>query len=349
VQPHPATDRVVVPAHEPVRERRPDVGFGHGSIVTVARPDVQVIGAGVCGLSSALVLARAGLLITVYAADPPSRTTSAAAGALWGPHLVEASDRASRWAERTLLRLRELAGDPASGVRETAGVATSAASRDEPPAFAAAAGSLTRCDEADLPRGFSSGWRYAAPVVNMPRYLDYLARELAGAGGQLHIGPPLRDLAEAAAPVIVNCAGMGARDLVNDRALVPVRGQVVVVTNPGLTDFFVGEHADSVTYIFPHGETAVLGGTQERGNASLDPDPVTAERIGRACADVEPRLARAAVLTHRVGLRPARPTVRLGTRNLSDGRPVVDNYGHGGAGVTLSWGCALAVLDEVTM
>jgi D-amino-acid oxidase len=308
---------------------------------------VQVIGAGVSGLSTALVLARAGLGVTVYAADPPPRTTSAAAGALWGPHLVEASDRATRWAQLTRLRLRELAGDPASGVREAAGIVASAASRDEPPAVAAAAGSLTRCDQADLPRGFSSGWRYTAPVVNMPQYLDYLTSELAAAGGQLRLGPPLHDLAEAAAPVIVNCAGIGARDLVHDRSLVPVRGQVVVVANPGLTDFFVGERGDSVTYVFPHGETAVLGGTQEYGNASLDPDPATAERIARACADAEPRLAGAAVLAHRVGLRPARPTVRLGTRNLADGRPVVDNYGHGGAGVTLSWGCALAVLDEI--
>jgi D-amino-acid oxidase len=314
----------------------------------MAGPDVQVIGAGVCGLSAALVLARAGIAVRVYAADPPRSTTSAAAGALWGPHLVEASDRATRWAELTKVRLRELASDAASGVREAAGIVASAESRDEPPAVAAAAGSLTRCDQANLPRGFRSGWRYTAPVVNMPRYLEYLLRELAAAGGQLELGPPLRDLAEAAAPVIVNCTGIGARDLVNDRSLVPVRGQVVVVANPGLTDFFVGERGDSVSYIFPHGETAVLGGTQERGNASMDPDPVTAEQIVRACADVEPRLAGASVRTHRVGLRPARPTVRLGTRNLPDGRTVVDNYGHGGAGVTLSWGCALAVLGEIT-
>jgi D-amino-acid oxidase len=313
----------------------------------MASPDVQVIGAGVSGLSTALALATAGLRVSVYAADPPPRTTSAAAGALWGPHLVEASDRASRWAEMTLLRLRELAGDPVSGVREADGMAASAASRDEPPAFAAAAGPLTRCDQADLPRGFSCGWRYTAPVVDMPRYLDYLARELTVSGGLLHLGPPLRDLAEADGPVIVNCAGFGARDLVPDRHVDPIRGQVVVVANPGLTDFFVGEHGDSVTYVFPHGEIAILGGTQEHGNSSLDPDPVTAERILRACAEAEPRLAGAAVITHRVGLRPARPTVRLGTRTLDDGRPVIDNYGHGGAGITLSWGCALAVLDEV--
>jgi D-amino-acid oxidase len=181
----------------------------------------------------------------------------------------------------------------------------------------------------------------------MPAYLEYLTRELAFAGGQVQLGPPLRDMAEITAPVIVNCAGIGARALVPDPDLVPVRGQVVVVENPGLTDFFVGEHDDSVTYVFPHGPAAVLGGTQEPDNVSLEPDPATAERIRTACAAAEPRLADARVLGHRVGLRPVRRTVRFGTRQIGNGQHVVDNYGHGGAGVTLSWGCGLAVVGEV--
>jgi D-amino-acid oxidase len=53
------------------------------------------------------------------------------------------------------------------------------------------------------------------------------------------------------------------------------------------------------------------------------------------------------VLAHRVGLRPVRPQVRLETQAVPGGRHVVHNYGHGGAGVTLSWGCALAVAGAV--
>jgi len=45
-----------------------------------------------------------------------------------------------------------------------------------------------------------------------------------------------------------------------------------------------------------------------------------------------------------VGLRPSRKEVRLEIESLSSGRWAIHNYGHGGAGVTLSWGCA----DEVT-
>lgn len=322
--------------------------------MTSASPDVLVIGAGVSGLSTALVLLESGLNVAVYAADPPHRTTSAAAGALWGAHLVGTDDRVATWAAQTLTRFRELAAaDPASGVREMRGLA--AFLREEPgmPEFVVGLTDLARADPAGLPPGYRSGLRYSAPVVAMPVYLDYLADQAIAAGGLLHFGGPLRDLADAAArspaQILVNCTGIGAQTLTPDPDLAPVRGQVVVVANPGLTEFFVGERevADETTYFFPHGATAVLGGTEQHGNASTDPDQAVAAHIVSTCVAVEPRLAGAAVLAHRVGLRPVRPKVRLESERLPDGRHVVHNYGHGGSGVTLSWGCALAVRDEI--
>lgn len=329
--------------------------IGYVADVRTDSPDVFVIGAGVSGLSTALVLLEAGLSVTAYAAEPPQRTTSAVAGALWGAHLVGADERVGHWAAVTLRRFRDLCAEPASGVREIGGfVASAGRAEPDPPSFARDAGSLTSCDPADLPDGYTSGWRYTAPVIAMPAYLDYLLDLVLAKGGQLHLGQPLRSLADAgqrsAAPIIVNCAGIGARELVPDPALIPVRGQVVVAANPGLTEFFVGEGAgeDQVSYIFPHGAIVVLGGTQQPGVDSLRPDPAAAERILASCAAVEPRLAGAPVLAHRVGLRPVRPQVRLATTALPGGRQLVHNYGHGGAGVTLSWGCAHAVLAEVT-
>jgi len=322
-------------------------------IVTTTSPDVLVIGAGVSGLSTALSLLEAGLSVTIIAADPPHRTTSAVAGALWGPHLVGAQERVGRWAALTLDRLRELAADPATGIREIRGLVASMAGQAEPPEFTRGVGALTPCDRAALPAGYATGWEYSAPVVAMPVYLDYLLGELLRAGGQLHLGRRIATLGEAAdrtsAQVIVNCSGIGARELVPDPELTPIRGQVVVTANPGLTEFFVGEHdqPDQLTYFFPHAATVVLGGTQQPGSASTEPDPITADRIVRDCAAVEPRLGNAPILSHRVGLRPVRPLVRLEVQAIADGRHLVHNYGHGGAGVTLSWGCARAAADEV--
>ncbi|HEX9034311.1 MAG TPA: FAD-dependent oxidoreductase [Streptosporangiaceae bacterium] len=317
-------------------------------------PDVLVVGAGVCGLSSAITLLDAGLRVVVYAAQPPQRTTSAVAGALWGPHLVGADERVGRWASATLAWFRDLVAEPAAGVREVSGLAASLHDGTaDPPEFVLGAGPLARADPAALPPGYASGWTYSAPVVTMPAYLDYLLDLLLSKGGQLRLGLPLASLTDAerhtAAPVIVNCAGIGARDLVPDPDLIPVRGQVVVVANPGITEFFVGEREgpDEVTYFFPHGPTVVLGGTQQPGEESTRPDPATSERILAHCARAEPRLAGASVLGHKVGLRPVRPTVRLEVQEIGGGRHIVHNYGHGGAGVTLSLGCAQTVLQEV--
>jgi D-amino-acid oxidase len=317
--------------------------------VTSDNPDVLVIGAGVSGLTTALCLAEAGLGVIVAAADPPLRTTSVAAGAVWGPHLVGLDDRVTRWGQVTMDRLAGLSAEPGTGVRVASGLAASAKPEDDPPDWAA--GEVGRCDPAELPAGYASGWRLTAPVVSMPVYLGYLLTRLERVGGILQQAT-FGSLAEAAevttAPVIVNCSGTGARRLVPDPEVSAVRGQTVVVANPGIEEFFVGTGSDpgDISYCFPHGDVVVLGGTEEPGNWSREPDPATAASILRRCTAAEPRLEGAPVVAHRVGLRPVRPSVRLEAQSLG-GRRLLHNYGHGGAGVTLSWGCALDVAAQV--
>lgn len=314
--------------------------------------DVLIVGAGVIGLTTAICLAEAGLTVTVAAAEPPGQTTSAAAGALWGPHLVGMDDRIARWAAATSDRLAELAA-PSIGatelggvVRTARGIVATAAASAEPPEYAAA-GSVTECEPVEVPEGYAVAWRLSAPLIAMPQYLDYLTARLGRAGGTTAFDARFSTLADARtfaprAPVIVNCTGYGARDLVRDPELVAVRGQAVVVRNPGLRDFFVGTGAASwpLTYLFPHDDVVVLGGTEERGRDGRAPDPATAARIVEACARIRPEVRDAAVVDHRVGLRPVRPWVRFEAEQRADGLTIVHNYGHGGAGVTLSWGCA---------
>ena len=317
-----------------------------------ADADVVVVGAGVIGLTTAICLAEAGMTVVVVSAEQPRQTTSAAAGALWGPHLVGMDDRIGRWAAVTLERLADLQapkiGAPLAGiVRTVPGVTATATAGSEPPEYAGG-GSPTACRSDEVPAGYATAWRLSAPLIAMPGYLDYLADRLGRAGGMIAAGSPLRTLGDAlhAAPgarAIVNCAGYGARDLVPDPTVTAVRGQVVVVRNPGITEFFVGSGAAHwpLVYLFPHGDVVLLGGTEERGSTSREPDPRTAERIVAACTAIRPELRDAAVLEHRVGLRPVRPSVRLETEDLvGDAVIVVHSYGHGGAGVTLSWGCA---------
>ncbi len=326
--------------------------------------DVLVVGAGVCGLTTAICLAEAGARAVIRTAAPPDETTSSVAGAIWGPHLVEDSPRVARWGLDTLAVLREFAGDPATGVRIATGVEATrgippAEPPSVPPGWQRELGAEP-CDAADLPSGFAAGWRYTAPLVRMPAYLGYLRARFEAAGGRVEAGV-VRSLPDAAAAhgarAVVNCTGSGARDLAPDEAVRVFRGQVVVAENPGLTEFFIAppDATTELVYLFPHGDVLILGGTEVADDWHPRPVPAVADRILRDCAAVEPRVAGARVLGHRVGLRPFRPRVRLEAEppgparaGHGPGPAVVHNYGHGGAGITLSWGCAREAAALVT-
>jgi D-amino-acid oxidase len=299
-----------------------------------------VVGAGVIGLTTAVVLAESGLDVIMVAAEIPGRT-SLAAGAIWGPYLVEPKDKVDRWSQRSLNVFSALAADPGTGIRITGGI--EACRHDESmPDWAKTLPSIRSCGPEFLPAGFSSGFSYSAPIIDMPVYLGYLLGRVVSAG----VVVESRELASLATtdvgPLVVNCTGLGAARLTGDNHLKPIRGQHVIVRNPGITEFFSEDTGTSpdLLCIYPHGETVVLGGTAVDGCSDLAPDDAAAAAILRRCRKVEPLLADAQILEHRVGLRPTRPIVRVEVEHLADGQIIIHNYGHGGAGVTLSWGCA---------
>jgi D-amino-acid oxidase len=300
-----------------------------------------VIGAGVCGLTTGICLAEAGLSVTIWAAAPPERTTSAAAGALWGAAWVGPPGRVLDWGRTGLDVLSKLAAEPGTGVRMVSGQEISRTPL-KPPRLTELTGDLRASEPAELPGGYGYGWHYTAPLITMPLYLGYLRARFGRAGGVLQM-TAVASLTELAgvAPVVVNCSGTGARDLVPDPAVTPVRGQMVIAANPGIEQFCIvdGDEPPWLTDVFPHGDTVLLGGTTEEGAWEEAPDPSIAEQIVARCAAVEPRLRGAVILGHRVGFRPCRPEVRLEAEPLGSG-VLWHNYGHGGAGVSMSWGCA---------
>jgi D-amino-acid oxidase len=299
---------------------------------------IVVVGGGVVGLTTAVVLAERGHRVRVWTRDAVQATTSAVAGALWWPYRIEPMALARTWALRSLEVYEELAaGSGASGVRMVEGVLGDTRF-DEVDGWLAGRVPGLRAATAEEYAG--TGVRARLPLIDMPAHLPWLRDRFTAAGGVVE-ARTVSSLGEADAPVVVNCTGLAARELVPDPAVRAVRGQLVVVDNPGLDTWLVssdaaGEHA----YMFPQPGGLVLGGTSEEDVWSLEPDPATAEAIVRRCAALRPEIAGARVLGHRVGLRPTRPAVRLERAALPDGRLLVHNYGHGGAGVTVAWGCA---------
>ncbi|KUM78075.1 FAD-dependent oxidoreductase [Streptomyces curacoi] len=300
--------------------------------------DVIVVGGGVIGLTTALVLAERGARVRVWTRDPVERTTSAVAGALWWPYRIEPVALARTWALRSLDVYEELAAQSElTGVRLVEGV-LGEATLDEADGWATARLPGLRPTTAEEYGG--SGLWARLPVIDMTAFLPWLRERLLKAGGVIETRT-VSSFTEVGAPVVVNCTGLGARELVPDPSVRPVRGQLVVVENPGIRTWLTSTDDDGeMAYFFPQPGRLLLGGTAVVDEWSLEPDPAVAEAIVRRCAALRPEIAGARVLGHRVGLRPVRDAVRLERELLPGGRTLVHNYGHGGAGITVAWGCA---------
>ncbi|MEU1346635.1 FAD-dependent oxidoreductase [Streptomyces sp. NPDC005795] len=308
-----------------------------GTSAGAAVSDVIVVGGGVIGLTTAMVLARRGHRVRVWSAAPAAATTSAVAGALWWPYRIEPQDSVGDWSLTSLRWYEELAARPQeTGVRLVDGLHRG----ERLASLGPWAGQLNGAVET------AEGLRCRLPLLDMPVHLEWLEGRVGAAGGAVERRTVVSfDEAAAEAATVVNCTGLGARELVPDSGVRPVRGQLVLVENPGIEEWYTeADPASSeTTYFFPQPGRLVLGGTAGADDWGTVPDPRTAQEIVARCARVRPEIAGARVIGHRVGLRPARDAgVRIEAEALPGGGRLVHNYGHGGAGVTVAVGCAQA-------
>jgi D-amino-acid oxidase len=314
-------------------------------------PDIIVIGGGVSGLSCAHELALARKRVQVWTAVSPEATTSRVAAAFWHPYRADPIERVGPWAALSYERFASMASDPtigpAAGVCMRDAIELFAERVPDPP-WSRYVDMFRHAVPEELPPGFGHGLVWESPVIEMPRYLPWLAARLRRLGVEIVL-QRIETLAPALerARVVVNCSGLGARELVPDPRLYAVRGQIVHRRRNGLDRILVADRgADGISYIVPRSEDVVLGGSADERDESLTEDPAQSESIVERCVRLEPELARAEQLGVSVGLRPCRDVVRL-EQEVIDDKLVVHDYGHGGAGVTLSWGCAEDVCGRV--
>lgn len=344
---------------------------------------VVVVGAGVSGLTCGIELLRAGFQVTVVAAelwddpprgradgDPPAPSSPWAA-AVWYPYHCDPLEDVSEWGRITREVLTDLAASrPDSGVSMISlDVHLGAeADREERPKFASRdLGPLG----GPLYPGCVDGMRLRVPLMDVPRYLRFLTTTFGEMGGTVE-----RRRVESLEPLcedgvtVVNCSGLGARELspetdpeTGEALMTGVRGQVLrVQLEHPLERWSVALRDGGLppVYVFPRGRECVLGGSYEAereeehlplsgdGEGPLLPDE---ERIVRDCLLLEPALQhqlRLGTGRRGGGLRPVRKGgIRLGTETVPGGGRIVHNYGHGGGGFTVSWGCAAEVARRV--
>ena len=321
---------------------------------------VAIIGAGVSGLTCGVVFAERGYRTAIFAKETGQQTTSGAAAALWFPYDAEPAERVIPWALETYKALVDLSREARAGVSMIELRQFSRAGEIEIPDWAIPLGAQAVIPSPSTsPRAgsaqrslesFKSGFSLRVPLMDTTIYLDYLANRFVAAGGSIAANVQFKQLegVDRKFDLVINCTGIGARELVQDRDLEPHRGQVAVV--PSIEDFSCAIVCDDVPlmYAIPRRNDCVFGGTNDI-SSDLAVDPATTDRIVAECSRVL-NIEKPNVLTERVGLRPFRKSgVRLERDQLVDSRTVIHNYGHGGSGFTLSWGCAREVLKLATL
>ena len=243
-----------------------------------------VLGCGVSGLSTALLLQRRFQdgpgTVTIYARELPPETTSNIAGGFWSPTSVFNKQKASatfndqfRLACQVSNRSFQLLVGPEYGVRW---IDTFELYRDEESLQEELPGGNDLYPRQEAHRdpehyfGFPFVREYSTMLIEPSVYLSALLRDFYNAGGRLVVRE-LRSREEVMRlpePVVFNCTGLGARALFGDQNLYPVRGQLAVLLPQPEVDYcYLGGDA----YMFPRRDGIILGGTWGRNDWSLAP------------------------------------------------------------------------------
>ncbi|HJM18774.1 MAG TPA: FAD-dependent oxidoreductase [Candidatus Thalassarchaeaceae archaeon] len=303
--------------------------------------ECKIVGAGVSGLSCAVRLLERGHEVEIISDRFSPDTVSDIAAALWYPFLTAPVEKTDKWGMVTYRELEKLAVDcPDSGVTIRDGreylreVVELPSWKDDISHFR-----VLEIDE--IPDGYVFGWEFRSPIIEMNRYMPWLRDKVESGGGSFR-RLLVNDLSDVGGDLVVNCVGLGARELCDDKEVKPTRGQILYIKqDPGVGHY--DQQPETLTYTIPRGDVTVLGGTAQVDDWGLEIREEENDLILSKIEALWPEIDRGKIIGGAVGLRPTRTEVRLEEEEVR-GTRVIHNYGHGGAGITLSWGCA----DEVS-
>ena len=325
---------------------------------------VVVVGAGITGLSSAVCIKEVypEVHVTLLAEQFSPNTASDKAGALIHP-TSPGSTRQQKWFKESYEHFKRIscsADASESGVSLTFGYGLESSPRPwfyQDTVLGLRMVTETERQMMNLP-DLKSWLFYGTFVVNCRQYLPWLMRQFSGKGGVV-VRTRVSCLQELFSEfdIVVNCSGLGARELTQDSSLTPAWGQGRLVKAPWIK-YFVFAHLpqsrsssddsiEEVVDIFPRTDGLFVGGVKVHGKEEGPVEDRYRRRIQRRVEEIVPSLSNAPTIDEWTGVRPIRNTVQLSIEEGAPGKCVIHNYGHGGYGITFSWGCALEVADFI--
>ncbi|WP_347372552.1 FAD-dependent oxidoreductase [Aequorivita sp. Q41] len=306
---------------------------------------VTVIGCGIVGLTSAIKLQEKGVQVTIVSKARFDKTVSSKVGAIWFPFEVHPKEKANNWAA---LAYAEYLAD----VKEGNGVAfipfitayTEASNTDW--TLLLPKGSVRKALVSEIPKGIKTAFISTVPLAEPLLYLPYLFNRFIARGG-IFKEQTITSLEEASAlnSLIINCTGLGAKELCKDTDLHPMRGQIVRCKKMDIPSCADSTKKGALSYIINRSEDCVIGGTDYENDWNTNIEKSDTDLIIKRILDGGLSKKTPEIIEEIVGLRPKRSAVRF--EFDKDFPNVFHNYGHGGAGFTVGWGCAIELAEII--
>ncbi|GMQ30453.1 FAD-dependent oxidoreductase [Algoriphagus confluentis] len=303
---------------------------------------VSVIGSGIIGLTAAIALQEAGFTVRLLAKEKFHLTLSHKVGAVWFPYTIEPRKKVDRWAAVSYERYQKESAY-ASGVSMISFLNAYKDLKEEEWVRQLPIGTVREASRDELPKGMEKGLIADVPLTEPPLYLPYLFGKFLESGGEFE-QKTFENLAqlENLGGLVVNCTGLGAKDLCQDEDLQPMRGQILRAEKLDIPSFADPTRKGALSYIIKRSQDSIIGGTDYDQDWNEKEDPEDTSKILsrlRGFGIAEPPK----ILETLVGLRPKRSSVRFEFDR--DFPHIFHNYGHGGAGFTVAWGCALELAE----
>lgn len=252
--------------------------------------ECAVLGCGAVGISTGILLQRHGFRVTIYARDLPPNTTSNIAGGLWSPYfayddssLTPAFNNQFRSAAQHAHRaFRSMVGSQ-YGVRWVDSYFAGDEKGEMPNFFEEVPELFPRVadfgpGEHPFPRLYAR--RIGTMQIQTPRYMREIERDFRTAGGRIVVREfsSLQQVFELAEQTVINCTGLGSRELFGDMELIPAKGQMTILLPQPEVEEIIGIDGEAL-YMIPRDDGILLGGTFERNVRDLTSNPLEYERI----------------------------------------------------------------------
>ena len=243
-----------------------------------------VLGAGAVGLSAARLLQDRGWEVTIYTRDLPPNTTSNIAGGQWSPTSVYDDDKVTSQftaqfeaAMRHAYRYFQNLVGPKYGVRWISNYSTEADNFND--RYADMYPELRDLSANQHPFAADYVRHYDTMLIEPAIYLPAMMQDFYAAGGEIVIREfkGQKDALSLLEPVLINCTGLGSRNIFPDNELMPIKGQLSFLLPQEEIDYMTVGNGG--LYMFPREDGILLGGTFKRNDWTTTPDPKDTTRI----------------------------------------------------------------------